>query len=355
MPSRRIALIGPSRAPVAQPFAGGLTAHLWSLCSKLLERGHDVTLFAPAGSDPRLPVHELRLGELRLSQDSRSDVSMPPEVMMVEHHAYLSLMLELASGTSGFDVLHNHSLHYLPLAMSSTAAAPMLTTLHTPPTPWLESAVQSAPSMPSRFAAVSAHTAHRWAPLLGRVDVISNGIDLQAWPQGPGGAGAVWTGRIVAEKAPHLAVHAARKAGLPITLAGPIDDPDYFDAEVRPLLGGEVDYAGHLTQHMLSLLVSHSCVAVVTPVWDEPYGLVVAEALASGTPVAAFGRGGIPDVVDATCARLVADDDVGALAQAMDDAAHLPRAAARARAEAHCSVETMVDRYEDTFTEMLEL
>ena len=87
----------------------------------------------------------------------------------------------------------------------------------------------------------------------------------------------------------------------------------------------------------------------MTPVWDEPYGLVVAEALACGTPVAAFDRGGIPEIVDRSCARLAPADDVAALADALTQAMLLPRRAARARAESVCAGDRMVDRYEERY------
>ncbi len=345
MPPHRIAIIAPSRSPVAEPFSGGLVAHVWSLTAALVERGHDVTLFAQPGSDPRLPVRELDLAGLRLSTDARGDVSMPPEVVIREHHAYLSLMLELAADDT-YDVIHNHSLHYLPVAMAGTVRTPMITTLHTPPTPWLESAVQAAPRSAMRFVAVSDYTASRWRPLLPDVGVIPNGVDLRRWPVGPGGGPLVWTGRLVPEKAPHLALLAARKADRPLRLAGPIDDPAYFEDAVRPLLDDERTYLGHLDQAALSRLVGAASAALVTPMWDEPYGLVVAEALACGTPVVGFRRGGIPEVVDDSCARLVAGGDDAALAEAILEAEALPRRCARQRAERHCSIESMMARYE---------
>ena len=350
MPRRRIAIIAPSRLPVVQPFGGGLVAHIWSLCTSLIRRQHDVTLFAAPGSDPDLPLRELAMETLRLSDDARLDVSMPPEVAIREHHAYLTLMMQLASQPDRFDVIHNHSLHYLPIAMSRLVSTPIVTTLHTPPTPWLESAVQVGLRQPMRFVAVSEYTAAQWRALLGGVDVIPNGVDLDLWRFGAGGHGLAWTGRIVPEKAPHLAIEAARRAGRAITLAGPIMDREYFKTEVEPLLGRDVSYAGHLGQDELARLVRTSSALVVTPTWDEPYGLVAAEALACGTPVAGFARGGLPEVVDGHCARLVGGGDVAALAAAIIAAEQLPRAHARRRAEQNCSIDVMTDRYEELFT-----
>jgi glycosyltransferase involved in cell wall biosynthesis len=351
MRRRRIAIIAPSDSPIIEPFSGGLAAHVWALTKSLCERGHDVTLFAAPGSDPRLPVDELALDRLELSSAAQQDVSMPAAVAMAEHHAYLSLMLRLSRQTERWDVIHNHSLHYLPIAMARSVAVPMITTLHTPPTPWLESAIKADLRPPIRFVAVSRYTAEQWAPLIDPITVIANGVDCVQWPLGSGGRSLVWSGRMVAEKAPHLAIQAARAAGCRIVLAGPIADPAYFADHVRPLLGADAHYAGHLGQADLSRLVRNSAVLVATPVWDEPYGLVVAEALASGTPVAAFRRGGIPEVVDATCARLAEPGDVAGLAEAIRNALLLDRKAARRRAERHCSIEVMVDHYEALLTE----
>lgn len=353
----RIAVIAPSHSPIVEPFSGGQAAHVWWLCRALTDRGHHVTLFAPPGTDSRLRTVELALGGPQLSTDARGDVSMPAELTIREHHAYLSLMLELADDPTRFDVVHNQSLHYLPVAMSRLLAAPMITTLHTPPTPWLESAVQSTARSDMRFAAVSADTARRWAPLLGAVEVIRNGVDLRRWPAGPGGDDLVWTGRLVPEKAPHLAIRAARLTGRRLVLAGPAADPDYVAREIEPLLDDRTVYAGHLGQAALSRLVRRSAVALVTPRWNEPYGLVVAEALASGTPVAGLARGGMPEIVDSLSACLVPDhgDDaetVPALAAAVDHAASLRRSDVRARAEAACSIEGMVDAYEQLFLDI---
>ena len=177
----------------------------------------------------------------------RHDVGAPPYVEVAEHHAYLSLMLQLGGheGTD-FDVLHNNSLHYLPVAMARSLPMPVLTTLHTPPLWWLESAVQMDGGS-SSFAAVSRHTAASWAPIT-ESTVVLNGVDVDQWPAGPGGPIAVWSGRIVEEKAPHHAILAARRAGTPIVLAGPILDLDYFREHVEPLLGPGATYAGHLPQ-----------------------------------------------------------------------------------------------------------
>jgi glycosyltransferase involved in cell wall biosynthesis len=341
----RVALVASARYPIREPFPGGLEAHTWQLASRLRERGHEVTVFGGADSDPSLQVREMAPLP-PISADARGDVSMPAEWFLAEHHAYLTLMLELGDPGAPFDVIHNNSLHYLPVAMASALSAPLLTTLHTPPTPWLESAVRIPSATPRHFAAVSAATAAQWSVAIGEIDVVRNGVDTRVWSPGPGGGTPVWSGRIVPEKGPEAAIRAARAAGTGLRLAGPRPDRRYFAEHVAPLLGDGVDYVGHLDHAALARLVGSASVAVVSPCWDEPYGLVVAEALACGTPIAGFARGALPELLDDTTGVLVAPDDVDALAAAIPRAARLDRVAVRRHAMSTCSVEAMVDGYE---------
>ena len=347
----RIGIVAAARFPIAEPFAGGLEAHVWGLADRLRGRGHDVTLFAGPGSDPRLGVSVLDLRRPRLSEAARADVSMSAPEWVDEHHAYLQLMVRLGrTGADDFDVIHNHSLHHLPIAMSSTLPVPMVSTLHTPPTPWLESAIQVEDDCVVTFAAVSAHTAADWSHLIPDAHVIHNGIDVDRWQAGPGGGPLVWFGRLVPEKGAHLAIDAAVLAGRPIVLAGPVSDREYFAREIRPRLAlAGVSWAGHLTQAQLVELVGSASVALVTPCWDEPYGLVVAEALACGTPVCAFARGALPELLHPEIGRLVEPGDVPGLAQAVEEAAGLSRGAARSHAVRECSLERMVDRYVELY------
>jgi glycosyltransferase involved in cell wall biosynthesis len=186
--------------------------------------------------------------------------------------------------------------------------------------------------------------------VLPRIRVIRNGVDTDRWSPGPGGGPPVWFGRIAPEKGTHLAIDAALLAGTGLQLAGPISDRAYFDAEIRPRIALEgIEYAGHLTHAELVRLLGAASVALVTPCWDEPYGLVVAEALACGTPVCAFARGALPELLREDCGRLVAPGDVKALAEALGRARALSRAAARRHAVSRCSLDAMVDGYVDLY------
>ncbi len=215
---------------------------------------------------------------------------MPPDQFMIEHDAYLGLGQRLKE--EAFDIVHNNSLHYLPVLCDDHH--PIVHTLHTPPTPWLESAHRIGRTRRrhhTRITSVSYDNATRWGDLVDRV--VHNGVDTAAWPLGAGTGGyAFWSGRLVPEKGAHLAIEAARRAGIRLVVAGPAHDPAYFDDVLAPELGRGCDYVGHCHSSDVARYLADASVALVTPMWDEPFGLVVAEALACGTPVAAFNRGG---------------------------------------------------------------
>ena len=338
----KIAVVAHLKYPVAQPFAGGLEAHTHLLVRHLLARGHAVTLFAAAGSDPSFDLWPA--GPPTGTPVTPADAAITARA---EHAAYARILDRLAGG--GFDLIHNNSLHYLPLLEADRLPAAMVTTLHCPPFEELEAAAATPPRRPLRFVAVSAAMRRLWDSLVPVAEVIPNGIDLGLFRprlDAPARPHAIWCGRLVPEKGPHLAIRAARRAGIPLRILGPIKDHAYWAEAVAPLLGGGISYVGHLDHDALMREVAAAAVCLVTPRWEEAYGLVVAEALACGTPVAGFARGALPDLLDAATGCLVPADDVAALARAIPVAAGLSRLACRRRAEAQCDARVMVDRYE---------
>ena len=348
-------MIAPSKFPIRQPFAGGLEAHVWHLARALAQEGHRVTLFAARHSDPASDHGNLTVRALSRSAAASRPTPLPGAVPASDHDAYVSLMGELADPPgAGFDVIHNHSYHHVPIAKAPRLRTPMLSTLHTPPIPWLESAIGATRGAGVTFAAVSRHTAKAWSHVVDPVHVVPNGVDVNRWHVGPGGPYLVWSGRITPEKGTHLAIAAARRSGWPLVMAGPIGDPDYFRERVEPQLNEGTIYAGHLDQRELALVLGGAAAAIVTPMWDEPYCLVVAEALACGTPVVAFARGGIPEVLDRQCGRLVTPADVAAMAAAIPEAVDLSRSAARARAVAMCGAGAMVSRYLSFYRQLID-
>jgi len=336
-PSLRIGVLTHIRFPVCQPFAGGLEAFTHDVTLGLRARGHAVTLFAKPGSAAELEAVAVT------DEDPYRHPSLS-SAYIAEHHAYLKLMQKIDD--YGFDVIFNNSLHYVPVTMASLIRTPMLTVLHTPPFFELINALRGD-RQAGCFSTMSQANARNWRKVVPHCAVIPNGIDLSSWqPAETVGEHAVWLGRLVPDKGAHLAIDAARQAGIALRLAGQAVDEPYFREQIEPRLGPGIEYLGHLQRAELAAQLARAAVALVTPCWDEPFGLVVAEALACGTPVAAFARGAMGDLISAEVGCLVPPDDVAALATAIKVARGKSRQACRARAEALWDQHQMLARYE---------
>ena len=333
----RIGVLTHIKFPVSQPFAGGLEAFTHDVTLGLRARGHAVTLFAKGGSAEHLNA-------IAVPDEEQCRSPSLSSAYVAEHHAYLKLMQGIDD--YGFDVIFNNSLHYVPVTMASMIRTPMLTVLHTPPFFEMVNALRGGRQR-GHFSTLSAANARQWQDVVKQCAVIPNGIDLRSWqPTAQAGNHALWFGRLVPDKGAHLAIDAARQAGIHLRLAGQAHDERYFKEQIQPRLGPGVEYLGHLQRPELAAQLASAAVALVTPCWEEPFGLIVAEALACGTPVVAFDRGAMRDLVSDEVGCVVPANDVAALAAAIPIALGKSRQACRARAEAQWSHDLMLQRYE---------
>lgn len=337
-----------------QPYAGGLEALVATLVSAVRRRGHHVTLYAPAGTSGALADVLVPFPEPpRLSRAGALDPTLPEPQAVSDHHAFASAVVDLTHRVrqGRIDAVLNHTLHALPLLLGALLDVPLITTLHTPPLAWMELGADLVPPS-GRFVAVSRTIADQWTTLRPAPDVILNGIETADFPEGPGGPDLAWLGRITPEKGTHVAIEAARRAGRRVTVAGSAYDPEYFENLIRPLFDDDVTYAGHLDHAAASALLGRSSALLVTPRWDEPFGLVAAEAALCGTPVVGIGRGGLTEVVTPGLGVLVPDAaDDGTLAQRIADAIplaqNLNRRAVQAEARVRYGADRMAREYED--------
>lgn len=338
----RIAVIAHVRHPVAAPFMGGMEAHCDTLVRQLVGEGHDVTLFASGDSAADLPLHAL------------APHAYEAELPWAEWHgtetlrrwllrAYRQAWDEIVAG--GFDIVHNNALFPDLIDWASRDRVAMVTSLHVPPFDALHAAVARNAGTPwQRFTVCSGQQQGLWPA--GATEVAWNGIALGNWPFVAKGEGrAIWVGRITPTKGTLEAIAAADAAGVALDIAGPIDCRDYWD-EVRPKLRAPHRYLGHLSGPALTRAVSEASVLIATPMWDEPFGLTLIEAMACGVPVAALGRGAIPEVVGD--AGAVAPT-VAELPDAIRAAMRIDRSIPRARVEQHFSAAAMTHRYAEAY------
>ncbi|MBB4078746.1 glycosyltransferase involved in cell wall biosynthesis [Lewinella aquimaris] len=352
----RIAIIAHLKFPISEPFHGGLEMHTHCLTQELMRRGHEVTLFALADSDPEFNVVQPTLEAI----DRMEGIDLFEEEpgfgrdFVNKFHAYMEIVTAIQRGN--FDVVHNNSLHFLPLSLAHTLECPMVTTLHCPPFASFRSGVLLArPYLGNQFVAVSESIAKQWEDSITHCRIVHNGIQIERWQATEAGEDrtAFWFGRFCPEKGPDYAIRAARRAGFKLRLAGSIYDNEYFTREVEPLLDDDIQYIGHLDHAAICREAGRAAVGLFTSTWDEPFGLVLPEMLACGTPIVSFDSGAAGEIIDDSCGVIVPKRDIAAMAAAMPVAARLNRPECRRRAERYFAIERMISDYERIYRKLV--
>jgi glycosyltransferase involved in cell wall biosynthesis len=340
----RVAMLAPPWISIPAPGYGGVESVVSSLTEALVRQGHEVTLFCAPGSVSSATVVTL-LAESHPDEIERSLYECDHVV-----RAFDEIELAARRGRCAFDVVHDHC-GFTALAMADRIDTPFVHTLHGPFT--------------DSTAAFYAHHGHK-AALVGISQAqlasapaaleplcsIPNPIDLRAWSlQERKSDYLLWVGRMTPEKGPHRAIAAARAAGVPLILAGVIQPGQqvFFDREIAPHLDGDrVRFIGEVGGSAKRALFENARGLLVPIRWDEPFGMVMVEALACGTPVIAYREGSAPELVVHGETGFLVDGE-----QQMADAIGLlpgiaPRAC-RAWVAEHCDVEVVASAYADAY------
>lgn len=337
----RIALLAPLWKSIPPEKYGGSELVIANLAKGLVQLGHDVTTFACAGSKVAgklVPV----IGEPMYDLVGGFDWSG------VKQYEFLSFF-ELAKRAGDFDVVHNHmGLH--PIALAPFLTVPMVTTLHSslpPDFPYLAEAFRS-------FFFVSVSDAQRaLAPELNYVATVYHGIDVKGFEPRLGGAGKgfAFIGTLSRNKGVDIAIRAAKALGAPLTIAGEVREADkeFLDKEVFPLIDGEtIRFVREANPAEKSRILREADALLFPSRWNEAFGLVIAEALACGTPVIALGNGAVPEIVrDGETGRIAADER--GFIEAARGASGISRVACRAEAETRFDLSVMAKKYAETY------
>jgi glycosyltransferase involved in cell wall biosynthesis len=339
----RIAVIASPVTPLRPVQAGGAQAIVSDIATGLTRRGHSVRLFCTEGSD----VPGVELVTVPSPSDAAAALVMPggaPPPPSPGMTAAFHAMFELVRA-SDVDVVSQHA--YDAPAFELAPGLPVLHTLHMPPlVPAVVAAVAQVGD--ERLATVSESCLRSWAEAgikVGRV--LRNGVSETEVGHPPVERVALVAGRISPEKGIEHALKAARAAGLRVKVAGALYDPAY-----RLDLDG-AEMMGPMARAELRRLMAASAVTVCAARWDEPFGLVAAEAQMAGCPVAAYRRGALPEVVEDGVGGILAEpDDVGALARAISRCLNLDRGQVRSSARRRLGLEAALDRYEAALSEV---
>jgi glycosyltransferase involved in cell wall biosynthesis len=314
----------------------------WELFASLLteglvERGHDVTLFATGDSRT----------EATLSSVIPRGWSEDPEIdAKAAECLHIAAVFERADD---FDIIHN-SFDFLPLTYSQLVATPLVTTIHGFSSPRIVP-VYEAYNGRTTYVAISDADRH---PRLAYAATIHHGIDTDAFAlHTPADPYLLFFGRIHPDKGTAHAIDVARAVGMPLVIAGIVHDQRYFDSDIAPNIDGkQVRYVGPVGADERSRLLGEAHALLHLIDFDEPFGLSVVEAMACGTPVVAFRRGSMPELIDDGVTGAIVDD-VEAAVRAVGRVQRLDRAAIRATAVRRFGRDRMVRDYLSVYEQVL--
>jgi len=302
----RIAQIAPLTEAIPPKLYGGTERVTSWLTDELVASGHEVVLFASGDSQTSAKLQACWPRSLRLD----SSVHDPNAL----HIAMLELVRRQCHD---FDLLHFH-LDYYPFSLFSRQQTPFVTTLHGRlDLPEHQVVFATFPSIP----VISISDAQRApVPAAGWIRTIHHGLpERLLMPQPVGQSYFAFLGRISPEKGVDRAISIARRCGIPLKIAAKIDavDRDYFEEEIRKLLvPPDIEYIGEINDDAKARFLSGATALLAPIAWPEPFGLVLIEAMACGTPVIAFNRGSVSEVVEDGVTGFVVQDEHEAIAAA---------------------------------------
>ena len=339
----RIALVAPLWINIPPDGYGGIELLIKLLADELVKHGHDVTLFASGQSRTAAKLRPV-------SDASVIDMMSAGTAANYEYYAG-ACAVDALKAAQEFDILHFHiGNQWIPMGLLTDK--PVLFTLHTQLGVDDEWIIKRYPGVP--LAAISHWQARSLAGLCSReIPVIYNGCDFSAFdPSFQPGRYLAFLGRMSYDKNPLGAIQIAKELGMPLVMAGVAQsakEERYFEKEIKPLIDGEnVNYIGAVNHEQKTRLLREASALLFPVQWEEPFGLVMIEAMACGTPVIGRALGSVPEVVDQGITGYYSDSIKG-MCDLIPKALALDRAAIRCRAEERFGYERMVADYLDLY------
>jgi glycosyltransferase involved in cell wall biosynthesis len=339
----RIAQVSPLWESVPPKLYGGTERIVSYITEELVAMGHDVTLFASGDSETTAKLEAICPQALRLNTG------------IFNRDAPLIMQQERALGVSGnFDIVHSH-LDFLGFPVARRNAVPMVTTLHGRlDLPELEPVFREFIEMPLVSISASQRRPLPWANWAG---TIHHGLPRNLYSFHPKSEGYLaFLGRISPEKRPDQAIEIAKRSGIPLKMAAKVDPADrvYYEAAVEPLLNHPlIEFVGEISDAEKNDFVGNAMALVCPYDWPEPFGLVLIEALACGTPVLAYRRGSIPEIIDHGSTGFVCET-VDEMVDAVGQVPLLERRRCRAAFDERFTADRMARDYVALYERILE-
>jgi glycosyltransferase involved in cell wall biosynthesis len=339
----KIAQIAPLVESVPPPLYGGTERVVSWLTEELVAMGHQVTLFASGDSRTAAELEAVVPRGLRLSGIQNS---IPYNMIMLDR---------VAARAHEFDVLHFH-IDFFHYPLFRRMAHKTLTTLHgRQDLPELPDIYRAFPHMP--LVSISAHQ-RKPVPPVNWMGTVYHGLPEALHRPGRGEGGYLaFLGRICPEKGPLEAIEIARRAGMPLKMAAKVDpvDHDYFTRRVKPVLDASphVEFIGEINDDDKSEFLGNARALLFPIAWPEPFGLVMIEAMACGTPVLAFNRGSVPEIIDPGVTGAIVNN-VDEAVRMLPHVLALDRCAVRRRFEQRFTAKRMAEDYLKTYRALIE-
>ena len=349
----KVAIIAPLVSAIREPQGGGSQAFMSDLARGLAGRGHEVHVYAAAGSqipgvaviDTGIDPSSLRATLYRaVGQAARDPATAVPAFAAVYS----------AVRQARYDLVHNHAFDAPAISLATALTAPVVHTLHLPVEPAVAAALGQAAAgdAPPAVAAVSAFQASAWSRVCSVHAILPPYVPTRTIPwSAAAGAGAIFAGRLSPEKGTAEAIDIAVAAGVRIDVYGDAYDPEYAREQVYPRADqpGVTVHPGVPRASMWAAM-ARAAVVVCPARWDEPFGIAAADAQACGTPVVAYKRGGLAEtIVDGVTGFLVTPGDIQAAAASLRKVTEISRARCRDHAERHLDLEQSLDAHEQLY------
>jgi len=356
----KVAIVAPLVSAIREPQGGGSQAFVSDLAGGLAGRGHEVHVYAATGSRiPGVTVIDTGVDPGSLAATLYRAQGPAAGGTAAAAGAFAGVYARVRA--SQYDVVHNHAFDAPAIGLASGLTAPVVHTLHLPPDPAIVAALRDAArrgrhGRPPAVAGVSAFQAAAWSRAVTIDAILPPYVPTRAIPwSAAAGPGAIFAGRLSPEKGAAEAIDIARAAGITIDVYGDTYDARYAREQIDPRREAPgVAVHGGVARTALWAAMARAAVVLCPARWDEPFGMAAAEAQACGTPVVAFRRGGLGEMIaDGVTGFLVAPDDIRGAADAVRRAAGISRPACRAHAESDLDLERSQDAHEQLYARVI--